>query len=32
VTYTGPDALIAQMRLDVDQTREVLSTEQRLSR
>lgn len=32
VAYTGPDALIAQMRLDVDQTRQVLSTEQRFSR
>lgn len=29
VTYRGPEALIEQMRLDVDQTRKVLSTEQR---
>ncbi|MCQ1948016.1 bifunctional riboflavin kinase/FAD synthetase [Arthrobacter sp. zg-Y1116] len=27
VAYTGPDALVAQMRLDVERTREVLSTE-----
>jgi riboflavin kinase / FMN adenylyltransferase len=29
VAYRGPEALIEQMRLDVDQTRSVLSTEQR---
>lgn len=29
VAYTGPEALIAQMRVDVSQSREVLSTEQR---
>lgn len=29
VAYRGPEALIEQMRLDVDETRRVLSTEQR---
>nr|WP_209067511.1 bifunctional riboflavin kinase/FAD synthetase [Arthrobacter pigmenti] len=29
VAYRGPEALVEQMRLDVDQTRKVLSTEQR---
>ncbi|MBG6190353.1 riboflavin kinase/FMN adenylyltransferase [Arthrobacter sp. CAN_A212] len=32
VAYTGPEALIAQMHLDVVRTREVLSTEQHHSR
>jgi riboflavin kinase/FMN adenylyltransferase len=27
VTYTGPEALSVQMRLDVDKTRQVLSTD-----
>jgi riboflavin kinase/FMN adenylyltransferase len=32
VTYRGPEALIEQMRLDVDRARGLLSTEQRASR
>ena len=32
VTYTGPEALIEQMKLDVDRARGLLSTEQRASR
>ena len=32
VAYTGPEALVAQMRLDVERTREVLSTESRTGR